>query len=97
MRTTVIHVRDFNRLRLSAGENYVYIGRGSKWGNPYRIGPDGDRAEVIRKYAEMLHDRRPDLADAARTELKGKYLGCYCAPLPCHGDVLVAIAEGEEW
>ena len=33
----------------------VYIGRGSKWGNPFRIGADGDRVEVIRKYNHQVH------------------------------------------
>jgi hypothetical protein len=36
----------------------VYIGRGSKWGNPVRIGPDGDRAAVIAKYERWLADQR---------------------------------------
>jgi hypothetical protein len=67
----------------------VYIGRGSKWGNPYIIGRDGDRAEVIEKYRAYLL-RRPDLL-ASLEELRGKRLGCFCAPLACHGDVLVEI------
>jgi hypothetical protein len=69
----------------------VYIGRPSKWGNPFCIGPDGDRETVIRKYRHYItHD--PDLL-AALSELRGKRLGCYCAPLPCHGDVLVELAN----
>ena len=69
----------------------VYIGRGSKWGNPYRIGPDGSREEVIAKYREYLL-RTPHLI-AALDELRGKTLGCYCSPLPCHGDVLVGFVN----
>ncbi len=42
-----------------------YIGRGSKWGNPFRIGPDGSRAEVIAKHAANLRGR-PDLLRARR-------------------------------
>ncbi len=74
----------------------VYIGRGgrglraSKWANPFRVGPDGDRREVIRKYAAWL-ETRPDLI-AALPELCGKVLGCWCAPLWCHGDLLAALA-----
>ncbi len=37
-----------------------------------------------------------ELIEAARTELRGKRLGCWCAPLPCHGDVLSRVAEGGE-
>lgn len=65
----------------------VYIGRGSKWGNPFKIGRDGDRAQVIEKYRAHLASR-PDLL-AALPELRGKVLGCWCAPLPCHGNVLI--------
>jgi uncharacterized protein DUF4326 len=73
----------------------VYIGRPSKWGNPYVIGRDGTRAQVIAKYRAWLL-RRPELV-AALSELRGKVLGCWCAPLPCHGDVLVdLIRSGRE-
>jgi len=68
----------------------LYIGRGSKWGNPYKIGRDGDRAEVIALYERHVREERPDLR-AALPELHGKALGCYCAPLPCHGDVLAQL------
>ena len=69
----------------------VYIGRGSKWGNPFKIPADGDRAEVIRKYREYIL-KRQDLLNAL-DELRGKILGCYCKPLACHGDVLKDLAE----
>ena len=69
----------------------VYIGRPLKWGNPFRIGPDGDRAEVIAKYRDWIKGH-PTLR-AALHELRGKRLGCYCAPKACHGDVLVELIE----
>ena len=66
----------------------VYIGRGSDWGNPYAIGVDGDREEVIRKYKYdfdrgFLKSNKEDLL-----KLKGKTLGCHCKPSACHGDIL---------
>lgn len=70
----------------------VYIGRGSKWGNPFYIGRDGDRDQVIRKFKARLTLGRPDLMDAL-PELRGKTLGCFCAPLPCHGDILAELAN----
>jgi hypothetical protein len=76
--------------------NYdVYIGRGlgSKWGNPFEIGRDGTRAEVIEKYRQWILDQ-PELL-AQLHELKGKTLGCWCSPLPCHGDVLVELIDRE--
>jgi hypothetical protein len=68
----------------------VYIGRPSKWGNPFVIGKDGTRDEVIEKYEAWLRTQ-PDLL-AALPELRGKVLGCWCAPHACHGDVLVRMA-----
>lgn len=70
----------------------VYVGRGSKWGNPYRIGVHGTREEVIALYEKRLL-ASPTLMSALG-ELRGKVLGCYCAPLPCHGDVLARLANG---
>ncbi len=69
----------------------VYIGRGSKWGNRFVIGRDGDRAEVIRKYKEWI--LKNDELLGCLGELKDKVLGCYCRPLACHGDVLVELVE----
>ena len=69
----------------------VYIGRPSKWGNPFKIGRDGTREEVINKYRKYISTRE-DLR-LALSELWGKRLGCYCAPLPCHGDVLAELAN----
>ena len=73
---------------------YIGRGRGSVWGNPYRMGEDGDRQTVIRKYREYLHSN-PSLM-AKLPELKGKTLGCWCAPEACHGDVLVELLEGQK-
>lgn len=69
-------------------ESYdIYIGRPSAWGNPFEIGKDGNREEVITKYKEWIHNQ-PDLLDKIHT-LEGKTLGCWCSPKPCHGDVLI--------
>jgi len=80
----------------------VYIGRPSKWGNPYSHKPGTlarfrcrTRKEAIEKYEQWLRSQ-PELMEAARKELRGKVLGCWCAPLPCHGDVLARIANEED-
>ena len=67
--------------------NAVYVGRGSMWGNPYQIGEYGTREEVIelyRKYVLHTLDLEP---------LRGKDLVCFCAPLPCHADLLLEKAN----
>jgi Domain of unknown function (DUF4326) len=87
--------RVLNFKRTGAPDSAVYIGRAaprsglrtSKWANPFRIGRDDTRDEVIARYERWLRDERPDLM-AALPELRGKDLVCWCAPLACHGDVL---------
>lgn len=69
----------------------VYIGRPSKWGNPFSIGKDGNRKQVIEKYRGWILDQ-PELIESLH-ELDGKVLGCWCHPNPCHGDVLVNLIE----
>ena len=71
----------------------VRIDRRTKWGNPFEIGKDGTREEVVAKYEAWLLSK-PDLMLAAKLELAGKDLVCWCAPLPCHGDVLLRVANG---
>jgi hypothetical protein len=69
----------------------VYIGRGSKWGNPFRIGPNGDRTAVIAKHERWLADQHDLLR--ALDELRGRDLVCFCAPRACHGDLLRRLAN----
>jgi hypothetical protein len=69
----------------------VYIGRPSKWGNPFEIGKDGTRAQVVAKYREYILNNPELLKDLV--ELKGKRLGCWCSPQLCHGDVLVELID----
>lgn len=73
---------------------FIFIGRPSKWGNPYIIGRDGNREEVIAKYHAWILTNE-DLFKSL-PELKGHDLACFCAPLPCHGDVLLMLLKGEE-
>jgi hypothetical protein len=70
----------------------VYIGRPSKWGNPFLIGRDGSGEEVIEKYRAWVVTQ-PHLM-ATLGELRSKTLGCWCRPLRCHGDILVELIEG---
>lgn len=69
----------------------IYIGRPSKWGNPFFIGKDGTREEVIQKYENYLLENT-DLMNSL-SELKDKILGGWCKPKTCHGDILVKYAE----
>ena len=75
----------------------IYIGRfnskigGSMWGNPFIIGRDGTREEVIAKHRAWLLNN-PEQMNHLHL-LKGKRLGCWCAPLACHGDTLAELAN----
>lgn len=76
----------------------VYIGRGSPFGNSYVIGKHGNREQVIAKYRAWFLDKvSNDQAFRSKVmALRGKRLGCFCKPLPCHGDVIVQYLEGGE-
>ena len=80
-----------DRARVVKGRGDIFIGRPGIWGNPFRIGLDGDREQVIQRYKEWIV-KQPTLIRLLYT-LKGKRLGCYCAPLPCHGDILIELME----
>jgi hypothetical protein len=69
----------------------IYIGRPSKWGNPFVVGRNGTREEVIEKYRLYLLNNKELMARIE--ELRGKNLICWCTPLPCHGDVLLELAN----
>lgn len=84
----VLNARSVGKVRDGA----VYVGRPSVWGNPYFLSREMDRATVLDLYEEkVLGD--PDFRAKVRAELKGKDLICWCAPKPCHADLLLAIAN----
>ncbi len=103
--TTVINKHDSRPSGIhSSDPRCVYIGRGSKWGNPFSHLPSSafpsaikvkTRAEAIEKYRQRLRER-PDLMAQARAELRDKILVCFCKPQACHGDILARIADGGE-
>lgn len=69
----------------------IRIDRMGKYGNPYHIGVDGDRAEVIRKFKVHFYQQLnlDPMWLGEVLKLEGKRLGCHCKPLACHGDVYV--------
>lgn len=91
----VVNIKNFEKYD-------VYIGRGSKFGSPFTHlkhlgGPliiVDSREEALDKYKSWLFEQ-PELLKAVKEELKDKILGCFCKPLPCHGDILLQIANEE--
>lgn len=73
----------------------IYIGRGTKWGNKFEIGKDGNRNDVILKYEYWIL-KQPSLMSSLH-ELDDKVLGCSCKPKPCHGDVLIKLRKLQEF
>jgi len=78
----------------------VYIGRPSKWGNPFshKVGTKAKflvttREEAINAYHKWITEGEGKYLLKDLHELKGKTLGCWCAPLPCHGNVLSELAN----
>lgn len=84
-------------------EDYdIYIGRPSKWGNPFTHKQDGktlakyivkSRKEAIKAYKKWITTGEGRYLLNDLPELKDKTLGCWCKPLPCHGDVLVELVQ----
>lgn len=80
-----------NKRKDAISSGAVYIGRGSIWGNPFKIGPDGNRADVIMKHAQWFFTQEELVGSIL--DLQGRDLVCYCNPLPCHGDLLLWLAN----
>ena len=74
-----------------SSSRFERIDRYSDWGNPFELGPDGDRDTVCDSF-EIYFGRKYSLHDRV-LELKGKVLGCWCYPQRCHGDHLISKLE----
>lgn len=72
----------------------IDIRRPAKWGNPFRIGEDGTRSEVIEKFRQWVISQ-PELMNDLE-ELRGKRLGCWCSPKPCHGGILIDLLKEKD-
>lgn len=87
-------------INIKSGENYdVYIGRGSRYGNPFShlkyskaLYIVDSREEAIKCYEAWILEN-PKLIEDIKKNLKNKILACYCKPLACHGDILLKIAN----
>lgn len=87
--------RVYNKHHKDAPADAVYVGRPSKWGNPFVIGKDGTRVQVIKKYRDWI-ETRGILQAEVKKELQGKDLVCWCTPAKCHADILLEIANGDD-
>lgn len=78
----------------------IYVGRPSRFGNPFthhqHLGGNlvivDTREEAIARYEEWIRSQ-PELMAAAKLELRGCTLACWCCPLSCHADILLRIAN----
>ena len=90
----------YNKRHYDVPPDAVYIGRPTKWGNPFSHLPGKSlaqhktetREEAVQKFETYLLEH-PALLEAAKTELRGKSLVCWCAPKSCHGDILMKYAN----
>ncbi|MXW92478.1 MAG: DUF4326 domain-containing protein [Rhodospirillaceae bacterium] len=78
----------------AVADGAVRIDRRTVWGNPFVVGRDGTRAQVIARYRTDLwrRIRAGEIALEEVAALNGRDLACHCAPLPCHGEVLASAA-----
>lgn len=98
--TRVINLRITKVSNKDNGDSYdIYIGRGTLWGNPYQMGKEGTRDEVIAKFAYDFEKRflkLPEKFDENIEKLRGKTLGCHCKPAACHGDVIANYLNSQD-
>lgn len=94
MTTTVVNIR--------TEECDIYVGRpngrrklkGHPLANPYPLVSGVSREEVIADYAVWLAvELRATEVKQLLNDMRGKRLGCWCAPLPCHADILAQVAD----
>jgi hypothetical protein len=85
--------RVWNRRDPETPTDAVYVGRPTKWGNPFTVAEHG-RGKCIQKFiAWVLHPDQRALCMDARRELQGRHLVCWCAPRECHADIWLIIAN----
>ena len=104
MRGNMIHVENKKFFPYyPEAPTHIYIGRPSVLGNPYRIGVNGTREEVIEKYTtwfryqlEYNHHVVSEIRRLREVHLEypNLYLICWCAPLACHGHVIASVLDG---
>jgi hypothetical protein len=75
-------------------DRFVRIDRKSEWGNPFTMPDDGERAEVVGKFAKFYLPYKDGLLARIPT-LRGKVLGCWCHPQECHGHIIAEIVNAE--
>lgn len=93
--TVVVNQRtDLNTIKWAEEKGlYVRCDRFSDWGNPFEMGKDGDRNQVCDNYNTHYLPFKPSLISKIKKTLKGKALGCWCAPERCHCDILKEYAD----
>jgi hypothetical protein len=105
MKTQVIHIKDAPK-GWPMDFHYVYVGRPGRqytgyFGNPFKLNPSEPRGATIERFETWARRRlETDLEYRQKVkDLHGKTLICFCAPEPCHGDVLAKLAaelQGEQ-
>jgi len=92
-KTIVVNIKSGQQYDVYCGRTFsTYVNVG--WGNPFKVGKDGTAEECIAKYREWLLEQ--DELLLRLNELKGKRLGCWCKPKPCHCDIIIELIEGDD-
>lgn len=97
-----VHRRDPVRIQLRRTKGWrkperaVVVARPTRWGNPFRVGVDGDRVGCRDRFREvLLAGELAFTVSDVRRQLAGRDLACWCGPdAPCHADVLLEVANG---
>lgn len=93
--TTVVHKKD-DRHAHYIGRAYSFMPQ-SIYHNPFHLGRDGDRDEVLLKFAVYWYaEEQRKLREQARKELPYRVISCWCKPKACHGDIIAGYVNWRE-
>lgn len=86
----------FNKRHPDIPRGAVYVGRPTKFGNPFPMRKESERNQCCDQYREWIY-QQDDLLEEIRETLRGLDLVCWCAPKRCHADILLKIANDRKW
>lgn len=95
MKTQVVNKYHLEGIPWRHRQEFQYIGRGSMFGNPFKLAPGAARGSTLAKFHKYFHERLAEDKHFRKAvhALYGKILVCFCKPQPCHGDIIAKYLE----
>ena len=98
-----MNMKVLNKRHGNIPKDAVYVGRPTKWGNPFshlegtlaqhKCASREEAVQAHKDWIDSILEKHPEKLQIIRQELGGKDLVCWCAPLKCHADYLLELAN----